>query len=74
MTIERAPAKELLPHWLDKPQNRYRSHPSLRVAFIQRLDEPETIFVVNDQALPQSTAEAMEMIDKWREANETAEG
>jgi len=71
--IEKVATKVILPHWLDHPTNRYRSHPSLRVAFIQRLDEPETIFVVSEQALPQSTAEAMEMIDKWREANETAE-
>lgn len=71
--IERLPVMDIRPSWEDPKGNRYVSHPSLRMAIIQVLDDPEFIYVVSDQVLPTSSEGAVTMVTKWREANATAD-
>lgn len=68
--IERLPISEIMPAWQTPKADRYVSHPSLRTAMIQVLAEPASIYVVTDQKLPVSVAEARAMVSKWNETNE----
>lgn len=68
--IEKHLVKEIRPGWATRPANRYQSHPDLRAAVIQLLDFPDQIFIVTDEALPQSIQHAVDMIAAWRLENE----
>lgn len=64
--IDRLPCKDIKPLWMVKPANRYESHPALRTAAIQCLDDPGAVYIVYDQKLPVSIPDALAMIVQWR--------
>jgi len=68
--IERCPVNEIMPAWQTPKADRYVSHPSLRTAMIQMLAEPASLYVVTDQKLPTSIAEARSMVMQWNQSNE----
>lgn len=68
--IEVYPVREIRPGWATRPATRYQSHPDLRAAVIQCEDDPERIWMVTDQKLPESIQEAVDMIVAWRAENE----
>ena len=47
--------------------------PDLSFALIQLMDDPEGIYVVQDQTLPVGIVSARDMVARWREANATEE-
>jgi hypothetical protein len=71
--IERLPVLDIIPKWRDYPANRYMSHPQLRTAIIQCDDDPLNVYVVSDQVLPQTSQEAMDMVQQWRVSRATQE-
>lgn len=71
--IQRMPVKHVRPAWETPLADRYVSHPDLSFALIQLMDDPESVYVVQDQALPVGMANAREIVSKWREANATQE-
>jgi hypothetical protein len=73
MTIERQDVLTIRPEWGDPKGNRYQSLPALRIAFIQLLEEPEFVYIVTDQALPESVAGAVGMVQQWRISQDAAE-
>jgi hypothetical protein len=72
MSIECCDVHVVRPDWSDPKGVRYVSHPRLRVAMIQLLDDPDKVYVVTDQALPRSIADAIEIVEKWRIASATS--
>ena len=72
--IDRMDVNAVIPSWGALPANRYMSHPSLRTAVIQMLDEPGVVYVVSDEALPRDNEEAKAMVIKWREAHDVSSG
>lgn len=69
--IDCHPVRDIIPEWSICRGDRYMSHPSLRTAMIQLMDEPETIYCVSDETLPMSIEHARQIVRSWREANET---
>jgi hypothetical protein len=69
MPFDRLPCANIRPDWFDFPEDRYLSHPSLRVAFIQIRDDPAMVYVASDQKLPETWNEAAEMVAAWRSEN-----
>ena len=63
--IDKLRTADIRPQWLRPAQTmsgaRYSSYPQLRLAYIQRADAPDMIFVVSDQRLPETLDEAMQM-------------
>jgi hypothetical protein len=75
MSIDRLPYSEVKPHWRHPSAAmtaRYLSHPELRVAFIQSQSEPDMVYVVSDEPLPETLDEAVAVIAKWRGDHEAA--
>ena len=72
MSVERLESSDIKPNW-PRPTShmttRYLSHPDLRLAFIQVADEPELVYVVSDEPLPETVGEAIAMVEKWRDKN-----
>lgn len=72
MCIDRVPYETVRPTWANPVTNmrvRYLSHPDLRLAFIQTIDDPEFVYVVSDQVLPVSLDEAHAVAAQWRVDN-----
>lgn len=69
MPVDRVPCRDVKPHWLSRPGDRYMAHPELRVAFIQSVAEPDMIYVVSDEKLPTSVFEAAQIVIEWRAQN-----
>jgi hypothetical protein len=67
--IQRMWVNQIRPSWSIVTADRYESHVDMSFALIQFKDEPDYIYVVQDQAVPFSMENAREMIEKWREAN-----
>lgn len=62
--IDKLRAADIRPTWVNPPsamEGRYLSFPQFRLAYIQRADDPDTIYVVSDQRLPETLAEAIQM-------------
>jgi hypothetical protein len=57
---------EIHPAWLRPVGDRYVSHPHLRIALIQLMDDKEHVYVVTDQALPFDMASARRQVENWR--------
>lgn len=72
MPLDRVPFQTIKPTW-GRPSThmsiRYAVHPSLRLAFIQTMEDPEYVFVVSDERLPISIPEAIAVIERWRSEN-----
>jgi len=69
MCVDRALTADIRPTWVGPPSNmrvRYLSHPDLRLAFIQAVEEPDTVYIVSDEPLPETLDEAVAVITKWR--------
>jgi hypothetical protein len=71
--IKRMPVNHVRPAWASPVGDRYVSHPDLSFALIQLMDDPEGIYVVQDQTLPVGIVSARDMVARWREANATEE-
>jgi len=72
MSIDRLPHAEVRPTWGTVASNmtvRYLAHPALRVAFIQSNEDPDMVYVVSDEPLPQNIDQAAAMIESWRMSN-----
>jgi hypothetical protein len=69
--IDRHPIRKIIPDWSICHGDRYVSHPSLRTAMIQLMDEPETVYCISDETLPMSVEHARQIVYRWREAHET---
>lgn len=72
--IERLPVGKIMPTWSNCIADRYVSHPiEMRVAIIQMVDEPESVYCVSDEMLPNSIATAREIVRKFRDAEARSE-
>jgi hypothetical protein len=72
--IDRCITRQIIPEWQTPRGDRYMSHPSCRTAMIQLLAEPEFVYVVSDDRLPESVIEARAMVEQWRTDHEAAQG
>jgi hypothetical protein len=72
--IERMAVNDIRPSWSNPLGDRYVSHPDLRFALIQLMDDPNYIYVVTDQVLPAGIVHARDMVAEWRQTNGTTEG
>ena len=70
MCVDRLPCCQIRPTWVTRPGNRYLSYPALRVAFIQSTADPEMIYVVSDERLPETLAEAAAVVETWSKNND----
>lgn len=73
MAIERLPCAQMRPGWANPQGDRFQSHPTLRFAIIQLMDDEDHVYVVTDQALPAGIGDARDMIIAWRVARAAAE-
>lgn len=67
--IDKFPFAEIIPTWKIVKGSRYMSHPELRTAVIQTMEKPDVVYVVSDQKLPESVAEAVAMVTEWEAAH-----
>jgi hypothetical protein len=70
--IDKLPCRSIRPTWVNPASNmtiRYLSHPTLRLAFIQVVNEPTMVYVVSDEPLPGSFVEAEAVVEQWRVDN-----
>lgn len=70
--ISRHPVMDIIPMWSQVVGDRYVSHPALRTAIIQLLDDPGHVYAIADEMLPDSIVSARKIVARWRETNETA--
>jgi len=70
VTIDRLACLEIHPTWAAKPARRMKLHPTLRLAFVQIVEDPEMIFVISDEPLPETLNAAVAAIMAWRSQNE----
>lgn len=68
--ITRHPVGDIIPMWSQVIGDRYVSHPVLRTAIIQLLDDPGHVYAVADEVLPDSMESARKLVQKWRDDNE----
>ena len=76
MPTDRLPCAEIRPPWTRFSAGmriRYLSHPALKVAFIQSVDEVGMVYVVSDDRLPETLDEAAAIVAAWREENGRSE-
>jgi hypothetical protein len=64
--IERHPCGSIKPGWTTRPADRYTSTPKFRLAIVQLLEDPEFVYIIADQTLPVSVADALAMVEVWR--------
>ncbi len=67
--IDRLSYRQCRPTWGNPATGmtaRYVTHPDLRLAFIQIVGEPGSVYVVSDEPLPASIVEAVAVVEKWR--------
>ncbi len=64
--IECMPVAQIRPSWSRPIGDRYVSHPDMRFAMIQLMDDPANVYVVTDQALPFDIESARRMVNEWR--------
>lgn len=72
--IDRLPTRQIIPNWQTPKADRYMAHPSCRTAMIQMMSEPEFVYVVSDDRLPESVSEARDIVEKWRMDHEATQG
>lgn len=68
--ISRHPVMDIIPMWTQVAGDRYVSHPALRTAIVQLLDDPDHVYAVADEMLPDSIESARKIVAKWRESAE----
>lgn len=64
--IDRLPVLDIMPAWGIPKGDRYVSHPAVRTAMIQVMTDPTVVYVISDQKLPESIAEAVGMVEQWK--------
>lgn len=72
MPCDRVAYQTVRPTW-GRPSSamtvRYVAHPDLRLAFIQTVVEPQYVYVVSDEVLPDNVDSAMSIVERWRAEN-----
>ena len=69
MCIDILRCADIEPSWSHWPDDLYLAHPSLRIAYVRFLSEPETVYVVSDEPIPTTLAAAVAIIEAWRLSN-----